>query len=156
MEDLSWAPGADVTRDPPCVLMVRFDQYNGPAFEVDGVEMPYVPVFPVRQDFNVGSEACSRTQFPLTMAYAITVHKSQSITVDKVVIDLSERDFQHGLSYVAVSRVKTLQGLMLESPFEHNTLYYPANKKPSGLKAKLEDQARRRGQQLLQPLYDPY
>ena len=154
--DIAWAPGADVTRDPPRVLMVRFDHYDGPAFEVDGVEMPYVPVFPVRQDFNVGNEACSRTQFPLTVAYAITVHKSQSITVDQVVTDLSERDFQHGLSYVAVSRVKTLQGLMLESPFERNNLYYPADKKPPGLKAKMEDKKRRQRQQLLQPLYEPY
>jgi ATP-dependent DNA helicase PIF1 len=136
--------------------MVRFDHYDGPAFEVDGVEMLYVPVFPVRQDFNVGNEACSRTQFPLTVAYAITVHKSQSITVDQVVTDLSERDFQHGLSYVAVSRVKTLQGLMLESPFERNNLYYPADKKPPGLKAKMEDKKRRQRQQLLQPLYEPY
>jgi ATP-dependent DNA helicase PIF1 len=136
--------------------MVQFDRYDGPAFEVDGVEMPYTPVFPVRQDFNIGNEACSRTQFPLTVAYAITVHKSQSITVDQVVTDLSERDFQHGLSYVAVSRVKTLNGLMLELHFERNNLYYAANKKPPGLKAKLEDQARRRGQQLLRPLYEPY
>ena len=135
--------------------MVRFDHYDGLAFEVDGVEMPYVPVFPVRQDFNVGNEACSRTQFPLTVAYAITVHKSQSITVDQVVIDLSGRDFQHGLSYVAISRVKTLQGLMLESPFERNNLYYSADKKPFGLKTKLEDMKRRRRQQLLRPLYKP-
>ena len=111
VKDLGWVPGVDVTRDSPCVLMVQFDQYDGPAFEVDGVEMPYVPVIPVRQDFNSGNEACSRTQFPLTVAYAITVHKSQSITVDQVVTDLSDRDFQHGLSYVAISRVKTLQGL---------------------------------------------
>jgi ATP-dependent exoDNAse (exonuclease V) alpha subunit len=155
VKDLGWAPGADVTRDPPCVLMVRFDQYDGPAFEVEGVEVPYVPIFPVRQDFNIGNEACSRKQFPLTVAYAITVHKSQSITVDQVVTDLSERDFQHGLSYVAVSRVKTLRGLMLELPFERNTLYYPADKRPPGLKAKLEDQARRQGQRLLRPLYGP-
>ena len=132
--------------------MVRFDHYDGPAFEVDGVEMPYVPVFPVRQDFNIRNEACSRTQFPLTVAYAITVHKSQSITVDQVVTDLSERDFQHGLSYVAVSRVKTLQGLMLESPFERNNLYYSADKKPPGSKRSWR---RRQRQQLLRLLYKP-
>ena len=59
VEDIGWAPGANVTRDPPCVLMVRFDHYDGLAFEVDGVEMPYVPVFPIRQDFNIRNEACS-------------------------------------------------------------------------------------------------
>ncbi|RSL77364.1 hypothetical protein CEP52_017723 [Fusarium oligoseptatum] len=49
-------------------------------------------------------------QFPLTVSYAITVHKSRSITVDKMVPDLSDRDFQTGLSYVVVSRVKMLEG----------------------------------------------
>ena len=43
------------------MLMVQFDQYAGLAFEVDGVEMPYVAVIPVRQDFNGGNEACSRS-----------------------------------------------------------------------------------------------
>ena len=75
--------------------------------------------------------------------------------MDQVVTDLSERDFQQGLSYVAVSRVKKLQGLMLEAPFERNNLYYSADKKPPGLKAKLEDMKRRRRQQLLRPLYKP-
>ena len=36
-----------------------------------------------------------------------------------------------------------------------NNLYYPADMKPRGLKAKLNDQARRRGQELLRPLYEP-
>ncbi|RSL76959.1 hypothetical protein CEP52_017753 [Fusarium oligoseptatum] len=45
-----------------------------------------------------------------------------SITVDKMVTDLSERDFQTGLCYVAVSRVKTLQGLMIDAPFERASL----------------------------------
>ncbi|KAM4067788.1 PIF1-like helicase [Hirsutella rhossiliensis] len=81
-------------RDPPCVIMMEFDKYR---------------------DFLVGATLCTRTQFPLIVCYAITVHKSQSITEDMIVTDLSCRDFQTGLSYVAVSRVKTLQGLMLDA-----------------------------------------
>ncbi|KAG5972380.1 hypothetical protein E4U58_006660 [Claviceps cyperi] len=54
----------------------------------------------------------TRTQFPLTVAYAITVHKSQGTTLDRAVVDVSAKDFSPGLSYVAVSRVKTLDGIM--------------------------------------------
>ena len=72
--------------------------------------------------------------------------------MDQVVTDLSERDFQQGLSYVAVSRVKKLQGLMLEAPFERNNLYYLADKKPPGSKRSWR---RRRRQQLLRLLYKP-
>ncbi|EAQ91836.1 hypothetical protein CHGG_00071 [Chaetomium globosum CBS 148.51] len=61
-------------------------------------------------DFMVGADSCSREQFPLLVSYAITVHKSQGITLDKVVCDISAPEFASGLSYVAVSRVKTLGG----------------------------------------------
>ncbi|ORY67761.1 uncharacterized protein BCR38DRAFT_314657, partial [Pseudomassariella vexata] len=77
----------------------------------------------------------------LVVCYAITVHKSQSITEDRIVTDLSNRDFQTGLSYVAVSRVKTLQGLMLDAPFGRNYLFY--EKPPEGMLMKLRDQERR-------------
>ncbi|KJK73540.1 hypothetical protein H634G_11211 [Metarhizium anisopliae BRIP 53293] len=103
-----------------------------------------VPILPVDRDFLIGSTLCTRTQFPLIVCYAITVHKSQSITEDVIVTDLSCRDFQTGLSYVAVSRVKTLQGLMLDAPFDRSHLFYESP--PEGMKMKMRDERHRRRQ----------
>ena len=44
------------------------------------------------------------TQFPLKLAYAITIHKSQRLTLEKVIIDSSDGMFAHGQLYVALSR----------------------------------------------------
>lgn len=128
--DIGWAPAADTHRDPPSVIMMVMDQYTGPSYLTTDDGREVVPILPVKRDFFLGTSACTRTQFPLMASYAITVHKSQSITVDKMVTDLSERDFQTGLSYVAVSRVKTLDGLMIDIPFERASLHY--EKLPAG------------------------
>ena len=58
--------------------------------------------------------AAERTQFPLKLAYGITIHKSQGMTLDKLVVDCS-RIFERGQAYVAMSRVKTLDGLYLKN-----------------------------------------
>ncbi|EAQ93098.1 predicted protein [Chaetomium globosum CBS 148.51] len=103
------------------------------------------PILRVRQDFK-GANSCSREQFSLWVSYAITVHKSQGIILDKVVCDISAPEFASSLSYVAVSRVKTLGGLMFERPFDRSSIYRETPSRAMGLK--LSDHATRQLQAL--------
>jgi ATP-dependent DNA helicase PIF1 len=55
-------------------------------------------------------------QYPLMLAWAVTIHKSQGKTFDKVVIDIGRGTFAHGQTYVALSRCTTLGGIILKRP----------------------------------------
>ena len=67
------------------------------------------------KDEGVGNETLgSYTQHPLRLAWAITIHKSQGLTFERVVIDAGSA-FAHGQVYVALSRCKTLEGIILHS-----------------------------------------
>jgi ATP-dependent DNA helicase PIF1 len=84
---------------------VASDDYKGPALDREGDEATkIVPIFRSTQEFIWNSTSRRRTQFPLTVAYAVTVHKSQGITVEKAVLNLVEKDFAPGLAHVSISR----------------------------------------------------
>ena len=60
-------------------------------------------------------------QYPLKLAWAITIHKSQGLTFEKAIIDANAA-FAHGQVYVALSRCKTFEGLVLSSPIALNSI----------------------------------
>jgi ribonuclease D len=79
--------------------------------------------YTINQDSKEITEdiAGSFAQIPLRLAWAITIHKSQGLTFDKAIID-AEASFAHGQTYVALSRCRTLEGIVLKSKINASSI----------------------------------
>ena len=74
-------------------------------------------------------EAGSFTQYPIKLAWAVTIHKGQGKTFDKVIVDFGRGTFAFGQSYVALSRCTSLDGLVLRTPLEQGHIFVDARVK---------------------------
>ena len=130
--------------DLPIVVMVRFDNYSGPTLH-DGT----IPITPLRRSWSSAGHQCSCLQLPLKLAWAVTIHKAQGLTLDTVVINVGKKEFSTGLTFVACSRVRKLQDLLFNPPFTFQRLASLANSRR--LKERQEEDDRLLSLSRLQP-----
>ncbi len=76
-----------------------------------------ISITPVQHEWEVNKVTYSQEMFPVVLSYTITVHKSQGLTLNKVVLNISAKDHSLELTYVAISCIQSIQGLMFKKPF---------------------------------------
>ena len=100
--------------DLPLFVLVKFDQYTGPSFHPK--EEKLVPIAPVLRKWFESKVEHNRIMLPLIPAYAITIHKSQGQTLNKVILNIGEKEYASGLAYTAISRATKLENVAF-NPF---------------------------------------
>ena len=96
-------------------VVVRLD--DGATYEVEPVEWQDIRYTLDEETREIVDEVVGTyEQLPLMPAWAVTIHKAQGLTLDKVLVDLGRGAFAEGQVYVALSRCQTLDGLSLRRP----------------------------------------
>ncbi len=104
------------------VVEVREDDDKKRTVEVAPMEWEIIR-YKTDDSGNIDTETVgSFRQYPLKLAWAITIHKSQGKTFDRVLIDLDGGAFEHGQLYVALSRCRTLEGIVLKRPIRQQDI----------------------------------
>lgn len=98
---------------------------NGQTFDVPVVRWQKIEYSYNEEEDKIEDEVVGDfAQYPIKLAWAITIHKSQGQTFDKVIIDLGHGAFTHGQLYVALSRCTCLDGIRLKRPVYHSDIIF--------------------------------
>ena len=115
VHDIIYAEG-DAPPSIPEAVLVRFEDAKFESYlpDVPGI-VKFTPISETIEPTPKSKETeWNRRQFPLRLAYTVTIHKSQGMTLDRVVADLGDKELTIGLSYVAASRVRDPNHFMLD------------------------------------------
>ena len=72
------------------------------------------PILPIKRKFKLDKKPYTRVQFPLKAAFAISIHKSQSLSLKAIKLHIGENEFQSGLTYVGFSRATDFNNVSLD------------------------------------------
>ena len=103
------------------MVICHFPSYIGPSYLED--EPKCVPIVIQERHFNKNKQLCIRKMLPLKPGYAISIHSSQGMTLESVIVDLSPREFAAGLTYVAPSRVRRIEDLYFDPMYNPPRFY---------------------------------
>ncbi|XP_057817259.2 uncharacterized protein LOC131030442 [Cryptomeria japonica] len=112
----------------PLFVVVQFKKYIGPVWDQHNPKN--IPLIPISRGL--------RRQIPLKMAWALTIHKSQGLTLQRATIDIGNTDRQ-GLTFTAISRVRDLASLRIHPPFTFQR-YSRIQKSPYAARRKEEEE----------------
>ena len=99
--------------DLPVAVLVQFDGYTGPLYLPQLYEN-CVPISPFTATLDIAGTRHERQQLPIRLSWAITIHKSQGLTLELAWIDIGKSERVSGITYVAISRVRKLADCIIE------------------------------------------
>lgn len=99
----------------PAYILIEFDDYKGPY-----ITSNCFPIVPLVRSWSRTGIQLQRTQFPITPAHAITIHKAQGLTLSRIAVDIGPHERSLGLTYVALSRVRSLNNLLMLKVYPKN------------------------------------
>ena len=103
----------DEETDEPTNIYFKFDDENIGNILQDKSKNSSIPIEPLCQEYHFKGRSIIREQFPLIPSWACSIHKVQGASLDQAVLSIGNDDFEPCMSYIALSRVRTLDGVFL-------------------------------------------